>query len=59
MRWLYRAAFVIGMPVALVMSVIADITRQGAVVTVVATLPSAETVEVRCDGRNVSAPAPA
>lgn len=36
MRWLFRAAFVLGMPVAIVLSVLAAAARQGATVTVIA-----------------------
>ena len=35
-RWLFRLAFLLGMPIAVVLSVIAAILRQGATVTVVA-----------------------
>ncbi len=37
LRWLFRAAFLFGMPVALALSLFAAISRQGATVTVVAT----------------------
>jgi SAM-dependent methyltransferase len=39
-RWAFRAAFLCGMPVALVLSVIAAVLRQGATVSIVATLPA-------------------
>ncbi len=36
LRWLFRVAFILGMPVAVVLSVITAVIRQGATVTVVA-----------------------